>query len=149
MKAREFEPWRVKLREIRAVKKLSNEKIAERTGILSADTVSNVFNGESRFPRVDTMQLIIDALECEWNDVFGKTETFIGGSSMKELQQRFDIVSIDRDNLVIDLEREKEKNAELSALVVELQNKVKMLELTVSLKDEVITAYKSVQIRKE
>ena len=143
MKAREFEHWRVKLREIRAVKKLSNEKIAERTGILSADTVGNVFNGESRFPRMDTIQLILDALECEWHDVFGKTDAFIGGSSMKELQQRFDIVSKDRDDLIIILEDEKKKNAELSARIVELENKVKMLELTVELKDEVITAYKS------
>ena len=143
MKAKEFEPWRVKLREIRAAKKLTNEKIAERTGILSADTVSNVFSGESRYPRLDTMELIINALECEWHEVFGKTETFIGGSSMKELQQRFDIVSKDRDDLIIILEEEKKKNNELSALVVELENKVKMLELTVQLKDEVITAYKS------
>ena len=89
------------------------------------------------------MELIINALECEWHEVFGKTETFIGGSSMKELQQRFDIVSKDRDDLIIILEEEKKKNTELSALVVELENKVKMLELTVQLKDEVITAYKS------
>lgn len=143
MKTKEFEPWRVKLRELRAVSKLSNEKIAEKTGILSADTVGNVFNGESRYPRLDTMELIINALECEWHDVFGKTETFIGGSSMRELQQRFDIVSKDRDDLIIILEEEKKKNTELSALVVELENKVKMLELTVELKDEVITAYKS------
>lgn len=143
MKAKEFEPWRVKLREIRAAKKLTNEKIAERTGILSADTVSNVFNGESRFPRVDTMQLIIDALECEWHDVFGKTDAFIGGSSVRELQQRFDIVSADRDSLVLDLSKEKEKSAELSAKIVELENEIKMLALTVSLKDEVIAAYKS------
>ena len=144
MKAREFEPWRVKLREIRAVKKLSNEKIAESTGILSADTVGNVFNGESRFPRMDTIQLILDALECEWHDVFGKTDAFIGGSSMKELQQRFDIVSKDRDDLVILLKEEEKKNAELQAKIVELENKVKMLELTVKLKEEVILAYKSV-----
>ena len=143
MKAKEFEPWRVKLREIRAAKKLTNEEIAERTGILSADTVSNVFSGESRFPRVDTMQLILDALECEWHDVFVKTDAFIGGSSVRELQQRFDIVSADRDSLVLDLSKEKEKSAELSARIVELENKVKMLELTVELKDEVITAYKS------
>lgn len=143
MKAKEFEPWRVKLREIRAAKKLTNEKIAERTGVLSADTVSNVFSGESRFPRVDTMQLIIDALECEWHDVFGKTDAFIGGSSVRELQQRFDIVSADRDSLVLDLSKEKEKSAELSAKIVELENEIKMLELKVSLKDEVIAAYKS------
>lgn len=143
MKAKEFEPWRVKLREIRAAKNLTNEKIAARTGILSADTVGNVFNGESRFPRMDTIQCILDALECDWHDVFGKTDAFIGGSSMKELQQRFDIVSKDRDDLIIILEEEKIKNKELSALVVELENKVKMLELTVQLKDEVITAYKS------
>ena len=134
----------MKLREIRAVKKLSNEKIAERTGILSADTVGNVFNGESRFPRMDTIQLILDALECEWHDVFGKTDAFIGGSSMKELQQRFDIVSKDRDDLVILLKEEEKKNAELQAKIVELENKVKMLELTVKLKEEVILAYKSV-----
>ena len=143
MKAKEFEPWRVKLREIRAAKKLTNEKIAERTGILSADTVSNVFSGESRYPRLDTVELIINALECEWHEVFGKTETFIGGSSMKELQQRFDIVSKDRDDLVILLKEEEKKNAELQAKIVELQNQVKMLELTVALKEEVITAYKS------
>ena len=143
MKAKEFEPWRVKLREIRAAKNLTNEKIAARTGILSAATVGNVFNGESRFPRMDTIQLILDALECDWHDVFGKTDAFIGGSSMKELQQRFDIVSKDRDDLIIIIEEEKKKNTELSALVVELENKVKMLELTVELKDEVITAYKS------
>lgn len=143
MKAKEFEPWRAKLREIRAAKKLTNEKIAERTGILSADTVSNVFSGESRFPRVDTMQLIIDALECEWHDVFGKTDAFIGGSSVRELQQRFDIVSADRDSLVLDLSKEKEKSAELSSKIVKLENEIKMLELTVSLKDEVIAAYKS------
>ena len=143
MKAKEFEPWRVKLREIRAAKNLTNEKIAARTGILSADTVGNVFNGESRFPRMDTIQLILDALGVEWHDVFGKTDAFIGGSSMKELQQRFDIVSKDRDDLIIILEDEKKKNAELSARIVELENKVKMLELTVELKDEVITAYKS------
>ena len=143
MKAKEFEPWRVKLREFRAAKKLTNEKIAERTGTLSADTVGNVFSGESRYPRLDTMELIIDALECEWHDVFGKTDAFIGGSSVKELQQRFDIVSADRDSLVLDLSKEKEKSAELSAKIVELENKIKMLELTVSLKDEVIAAYKS------
>lgn len=143
MKAKEFEPWRVKLREIRAAKKLTNETIAERTGILSADTVSNVFSGESRCPRVDTIQLIIDALECEWHDVFGKTDAFIGGSSVRELQQRFDIVSADRDSLVLDLSKEKEKSAELSAKIVELENEIKMLELKVSLKDEVIAAYKS------
>ena len=143
MKAKEFEPWRVKLREIRAAKNLTNEKIASLTGILSADTVGNVFNGESRFPRMDTIQLILDALECDWHDVFGKTDAFIGGSSMKELQQRFDIVSKDRDDLIIILEEEKKKNTELSARIVELENKVKMLELTVELKEEVITAYKS------
>ena len=143
MKAKEFEPWRVKLREIRAAKNLTNEKIASLTGILSADTVGNVFNGESRFPRMDTIQLILDALGVEWHDVFGKTDAFIGGSSMKELQQRFDIVSKDRDDLIIILEEGKRKNTELSALVVELENKVKMLELTVDLKDEVIAAYKS------
>lgn len=143
MKAKEFEPWRVKLRELRAAKNLTNEKIAARTGILSADTVGNVFNGESRFPRMDTIQLILDALECDWHDVFGKTDAFIGGSSMKELQQRFDIASKDRDDLIIILEEEKKKNTELSARIVELENKVKMLELTVELKDEVITAYKS------
>lgn len=130
------------MREIRAAKKLSNEKIADITG-MSVDTVANVFNGETRFPRVDTMQSILDALECSWDDIFTGSGAVIGGNAVKELQQRFDIVSIDRDNLVIDLEKEKEKNAELSALVVELQNKVKMLELTVELKDEVITAYKS------
>ena len=144
MKAKEFEPWRVKLREIRAVKKLSNDKIAEKTGILSADTVGNVFSGESRFPRMDTVQLILDALECDWSDVFGKTDAFIGGISMKELQQKYEIVSADRDNLVVSLDEEKRKNAELVSLVVELENKVKMLELTVTLKDEVIAAYKSV-----
>lgn len=143
MKAKEFEPWRVRLREFRAAKKLTNEKIAERTGTLSADTVGNVFSGESRYPRLDTMELIIDALECEWHEVFGKTDTFIGGSSMKELQQRFDIVSKDRDDLVILLKEEEKKNTELSARIVELENKVKMLELTVDLKDEVIAAYKS------
>lgn len=143
MKAKEFEPWRVKLREIRAAKNLTNEKIASLTGILSADTVGNVFNGESRFPRMDTIQLILDALGVEWHDVFGKTDAFIGGSSMKELQQRFDIVSKDRDDLVILLKEEEKKNTELSARIVELENKVKMLELTVGLKDEVIAAYKS------
>lgn len=143
MKAKEFEPWRVKLRELRAAKNLTNEKIAALTGILSADTVGNVFNGESRFPRMDTIQLILDALDCEWHDVFDKTDAFIGGSSMKELQQRFDIVSKDRDDLIIILEEEKKKNTELSAKIVELENEIKMLELTVSLKDEVIAAYKS------
>lgn len=143
MKAKEFEPWRVKLRELRAVSKLSNEKIAEKTGILSADTVGNLFNGETRSPKVETVQAVLDVFGVEWHDVFGKTDAFIGGSSMKELQQRFDIVSKDRDDLIIILEEEKKKNTELSARIVELENKVKMLELTVELKDEVITAYKS------
>jgi hypothetical protein len=92
---------------------------------------------------MDTIQLILDALDCDWHDVFGKTDAFIGGSSMKELQQRFDIVSKDRDDLIIILEEEKKKSTELTARIVELENKVKMLELTVQLKDEVITAYKS------
>ena len=143
MKAREFEPWRVHLREFRIAKNLSNEKIAERTGTLSVDTVSNVFSGETHYPRVDTVQAILDAMECSWEDVFYDSGAVIGGKSVKELQQRFDIVSLDRDNLVIDLEREKQANKELSAQIVELQNQVKMLELTVTLKEEIITAYKS------
>ena len=142
MKAREFEPWRVHLREFRLTKNLSNEKIAERAE-MSVDTVSNVFSGETRFPRVDTMQAILDAMECSWEDVFFDSGAVIGGKHVKELQQRFDIVSLDRDNLVIDLDKEKQLNKELTARVVDLENQVKMLELAVRLKDDIITAYKS------
>ena len=142
MKTREFEPWRVHLREFRIAKNLSNEKIAERAD-MSVDTVSNVFSGETRYPRVDTMQAILDAMECSWEDVFFDSGAVIGGKSVKELQQRFDIVSLDRDNLVIDLDREKQLNKELTARVIDLENQVKMLELAVRLKDDIITAYKS------
>lgn len=142
MKQRDFEPWRVRLRELRLLKNLSYEKIAELAGA-SEDTVCNVFSGDTRYPRIDTMESILGALECTWDDVFMGSDAVICSKAVRELQQKYDAACLERDDLAAEVLDLKEKNTEMLLQVTKLTSEIEKLQMQVAHKDELIEVYKS------
>lgn len=58
---------RIKLYEIRTSKNLSIRQLAELSGV-SKSEIDNIENG-LKYPRVDTLVYLADALQVNWNDL--------------------------------------------------------------------------------
>lgn len=135
LKNKEFEPWRVRAREIRAEKHISCEKIAEEMK-MSLDTVSNFFASDSD-PRISTAAPIIEALGCTWDDIFLGAES---GKVSKVVQNLIVMLEKSESELgaLSNIKEDYEKTKEQLAKVTEEKER---LEIHLMYKDKLLDVY--------
>ena len=131
---------------------LTNEDIVQRTGV-SMRTVERIFSKNhqehKRGCSVDTLRPILNLLGLSFEDIFDDAKVFIGGHAYTEmqdkiraLQERISTVTAERDfanadNLVL--------KSEITALTAE----IKLLNMQLAYKDEIISLYKRVDQNRE
>lgn len=117
--------YRNRLEEVRKEKNISNKKWAEESGV-SVDTITRIIhpeNPEKDSPRVNTLEVLCKALGIEIWELF-----YTGEKSFVFLQAEFDLIKVERDDLI----------AENGAL----KKEVEMLRTQVdSLKDVIIDTH--------
>ena len=89
--------YRDRLEEVRKEKNISNKKWAEESGV-SVDTINRIIhpeNPEKDSPRVNTLDDLCAVLGIELWELF-----YTGEKSFVYLQAEFDLLKVERDNLI-------------------------------------------------
>ena len=126
----------------------TNEYIHTKTGV-SERTIARIFSKthkeHKRGCSVDTLRPILNLLGLSFEDIFDDAKIFIGGHAYTEmqdkiraLQERLDIVIAERDFANAD-------NVILKNEITTLTAEIKLLNMQLSYKDEIIALYKIIE----
>ena len=118
--------WLDKLRELKKEKGMSAKQIATATR-LPERTITRILSGETDNPYMDTVRLIVDALDGSLDDIFAEGSVVIGNKNLKTLQEELNAAKSEASAL-------KDR---VSALSVENE----MLKMQIKYKDEIIALH--------
>ena len=118
--------WLDKLRELKKEKGMSAKQIATATR-LPERTITRILSGETDNPYMDTVRLIVDALDGSLDDIFAEGSVVIGNKNLKTLQEELNVVKAEASAL----------KDQVSALSVENE----MLKMQIKFKDEIIALH--------
>lgn len=125
--------WLDKLKELKKEKGMSAKQIAVATR-LPERTVTRILSGETDNPYMDTIRLIVDALDGSLDDIFAEGSVVIGDKNLKTIQEELDVVKAERDMLIAEAAITKDKITALSA-----END--LLKMQLKYKDEIISIH--------
>ena len=112
---------------------MSVKQIADKTN-LPERTVSRIFSGETAHPYADTIDLIAKAFGCELGDIFADTGVIVATEQLIEIKENVDAVEAERNQVIMENETLKFKNAALSA-------EIEMLKKEIQYKDELLSLH--------
>ena len=122
--------WLDNLKELKKAKGMSTKQIAEKAN-LPERTVSRIITGETDHPRIDTLGLIVDALEGTLQEVFADTNVIVATEKLVEIKEVAEVVEAERDVIAVENDMLKAKNAALTTenelLKKELAHKEELL----------------------
>ena len=111
---------------------MSSKQIAEKAN-LPERTVSRIFSGETDHPRIDTLGLIVDALEGTLQDIFADTNVIVATEKLVKIKEVAEVVEAERDVVLAENEMLKAKTisqaTEIELLRKELQHKEELIAL--------------------
>lgn len=134
--------WRERIIEAKKVQSISAKTMSERTGgHLPERTIIRILNGETEFPRIDTILELGQSVGLSAQEVFAETNSIVGDLEMGRLQAQYEAQMADKDAL---LEELQELHTELSLLhdkVVKLTTENEILRLKLEHKEEIIALH--------
>ena len=133
----------------------TNEYIHKQTGV-SERTIARIFSKShqehKRGCSVDTLRPILNLLGLSFEDIFDDAKVFIGGHTYAEMQDKIrslkeKIDELITDNTTIKAERDfaNADNAILKNEITTLTAEIKLLNMQLSYKDEIIALYKIIE----
>ena len=125
--------WLDNLKELKKKTGMSVKQIADKTN-LPERTVSRIFSGETAHPYADTIDLIAKAFGCELGDIFADTGVIVATEQLIEIKENVDAVEAERNQVIMENETLKFKNAALSA-------EIEMLKKEIQYKDELLSLH--------
>ena len=125
--------WLINLREMKKASNLSTKQIIEKTN-LPERTVTRIFSGETDHPRIDTIYIIVKALDGTLNDVFADTNIVVASENLVEIKENVDIVTAERDLIVAE-------NAMLKDKVTALTTENELLKMQIMHKEELLALH--------
>ena len=124
--------WLENLKELKKRTGMSTKQIAEKAN-LPERTVARIVSGETDHPRIDTLGVIVDALDGTLQDIFADTNVIIATEKLVEIKEVAKVVEAERDLITVENDMLKAKNAALSTenelLKTELAHKEELLAL--------------------
>ena len=125
--------WLDNLKELKRRTGMSSKQIAEKAN-LPERTVSRIFSGETDHPRIDTLGLIVDALDGTLQDIFADTNVVVATEKLVEIKEVAEVVEAERDVVTI-------KNDMLEAKVTAMTMEIELLKKELQHKEELLALH--------
>ena len=125
--------WLDNLKELKKMTGMSSKQIAEKAN-LPERTVSRIFSGETDHPRIDTLGLIVDALEGKLQDIFADTNVIVATENLVEIKEVAEVVEAERDVV-------NKKNDMLEAKVTAMTMEIELLKKELQHKEELLALH--------
>ena len=125
--------WLDNLKELKRVSGMSARQISEKAN-LPERTVSRILAGETDHPRIDTLGLIVDALDGTFQDIFADTNVIVATESLVEIKENVTVVEAERDLVLAEIEMLRAKTAAQETEILLLKEKLQH-------KDELLAVY--------
>lgn len=125
--------WLDNLKELKKRTGMSTKQIAEKAN-LPERTVSRIIAGETDHPRIDTLGLIVDALDGTLQDIFADTNVVIATEKLVEIKEVAEVVEAERDVIAA-------KKDMLEAKVAALTTENELLKKELAHKEELLALH--------
>lgn len=106
--------WLQNLKELKKSSGLTAKQLADKTN-LPERTVTRIFAGETEHPRIDTLYILIKALNGSLNDIFADTNIVVANEKLVEIKEVAEVVEAEKDIIAAENAILKEKVAALTA----------------------------------
>ena len=122
--------WLQNLQELKKRSNMTTKQLAIETK-LPERTISRIFTGETEHPQIDTLYMIVTALDGTLNDIFADTNVIVATETLAEVKETAEVIEAERDLVSVENEMLKSKLAamttEIELLKKELQHKEELL----------------------
>ena len=125
--------WLNNIKEIKKKSGLTNKQIAERAN-LPEQTVNRIFSGATDHPRIDTLALIVEAMDSTMRDIFADTNIVVATQCLVEIKETAEAVEAEREVAIV-------KNDILESKVATLEKEIALLKLELQHKDELLAVH--------
>ena len=136
--------WHENLLDIIKRSGLTKHQIAEK-GNLPYETVKRVVSGHTSNPYIDTLDRFAIALGCSLGDILIGTNAVISTDQVHELQEKIDALTAEINTLTAERDFSNADNAILKNEITTLTAEIKLLNMQLSYKDEIIALYKIIE----
>lgn len=134
--------WRERIIEAKKAQSISAKTMSERTGgHLPERTIIRILNGETEFPRIDTILELGQSVGLSAQEVFAETNSIVGDLEMGRLQVQYEAQMADKAALLEELEELHTELALLHDKVVNLTTENEILRLKLEHKEEIIALH--------
>ena len=131
--------WRERIIEAKKSQGISTKTMSERTGgHLPERTITRILNGETEFPRIDTILELGQSVGLSAQEVFAETNSVATDYDLAVMQVKYEAQIADKDHSLQELENLKLENTALCGAIAQLKEEIKLLESKIDLKDEII-----------
>ena len=135
--------WRERIIEAKKAKKISTKMMSERTGgHLPERTITRILNGETEFPRIDTILELGQAVGLTAQEVFAETNSVVSDYDLALLQAKYEAQIAELKHDLEEVESLRFENSGLYTKVIELKAEIKLLTEKLEMRDEIINLHK-------
>ena len=126
--------WRERINEAKKELGVSTKTMSERTLHIPERTIIRMLNGETEFPRIDTVLEVGASVGLSPQEIFSETNLVLGNKDLASLQADLDKVNAEKDILV-------SENTILKAKVAALTAEIDILKRELEHKEEIINVH--------
>lgn len=148
--------WRERIIEAKKAQGISTKTMSERTGgHLPERTITRILNGETEFPRVDTILEMGQCVGLSAQEIFAETNSVVGDHDIAVMQVQLEAQLADKELCDKEVKALEDEIVALKATIGALTAENDILKLKLDHKDEIIrlhnryTAYIDNLMKKE
>lgn len=129
--------WISNLKELKTKSGMTAKQIADKTN-LPERTIKRILNGETDHPRIDTLYLIVTAMDATLNDIFADTNVIVATETLAEVKEEAIQVEAEKEIALAEKDLAVAENEMLKAKVLVLTQEIELLKKDLQHKDELL-----------
>lgn len=129
--------WISNLKELKTKSGMTAKQIADKTN-LPERTIKRILNGETDHPRIDTLYLIVTAMDATLNDIFADTNVIVATETLAEVKEEAIQVEVEKEIALAEKDLAVAENEMLKAKVLVLTQEIELLKKDLQHKDELL-----------
>lgn len=131
--------WRERIIEAKKAQGISTKTMSERTGgHLPERTITRILNGETEFPRVDTILEMGQCVGLSAQEIFAETNSVVGDHDIAVMQVQLEAQLADKELCDKEVKALEDEIVALKATIGALTAENDILKLKLDHKDEII-----------
>jgi transcriptional regulator with XRE-family HTH domain len=129
--------WISNLKELKTKSGMTAKQLADKTN-LPERTIKRILNGETDHPRIDTLYLIVTAMDATLNDIFADTNVIVATETLAEVKEEAIQVEAEKEIALAEKDLAVAENEMLKTKVLVLTQEIELLKKDLQHKDELL-----------